>query len=69
MTERILSPQHLNAFRENLIREEKSAATVEKYLRDAGAFLAYSAGQTVTKEHTVSSAALRMLFLAPTQAV
>ena len=23
MTERILSPQHLNAFRENLIREEK----------------------------------------------
>ena len=54
MTERILSIQHLNAFRENLIREEKSTATIEKYLRDAGTFLAYSAGQTVTKEHTVS---------------
>ena len=54
MTERILSPQHLNAFRENLIREEKSAATVEKYLRDAGAFLAYSVGKIINKEHTVS---------------
>ena len=54
MTERILSPQHLNAFRENLIREEKSAATVEKYLRDAGAFLAYSVGKIINTEHTVS---------------
>ena len=54
MTERILSIQHLNAFRENLIREEKSAATIEKYLRDAGAFLAYSLDRSITKEHTVS---------------
>lgn len=54
MTERILSTQHLSAFRENLIREEKSAATIEKYLRDAGAFLAYSMGCAITKEHTVS---------------
>ena len=54
MTERILSTQHLNAFRENLIREEKSEATIEKYLRDAGAFLAYSVGLNITKEHTVS---------------
>ena len=54
MTERILSSQHLKEFRENLIREEKSAATIEKYLRDAGAFLAYSAGQPITKELTVT---------------
>lgn len=54
MTDRILSPQHLNAFRENLIREEKSTATVEKYLRDTRAFLAYSMGFTITKEHTVT---------------
>ena len=54
MTERMISTKHLNAFRENLIREEKSAATVEKYLRDAGAFLAYSAGTVITKEHIVS---------------
>lgn len=52
MTERILSTQHLNAFREHLIREEKSAATIEKYLRDAGAFLAYSMGCAITKEHS-----------------
>lgn len=38
MTERILSQQYLKAYREYLIREEKSALTVEKYLRDVGAF-------------------------------
>lgn len=54
MAERKLSLKHLNAFREYLIREEKSTATVEKYLRDAGAFFAYSAGQNITKEHTVA---------------
>lgn len=54
MTDRILSPQQLNAFREYLIREEKSTATVEKYLRDAGAFLAFSVGKIINKEHTVS---------------
>jgi len=54
MTEKILSFQHLNAFREHLIREEKSPATVEKYLRDAGMFLAFSSGLPVTKEHTVA---------------
>ncbi len=54
MTERTLSAQQLNAFRDNLLREEKSPATVEKYLRDAGAFLAYCAGKSITKEHTVA---------------
>ena len=44
MTDRILSVQHLNAFQEHLQREEKSAATVEKYLRDAGAFVAFAEG-------------------------
>ena len=53
MTERILSNQYLNAFRENLIREEKSAATIEKYLRDANGFLKYAAGREITKELTV----------------
>lgn len=54
MTDRILLPKHLNAFYEHLVREEKSTATVEKYLRDAGAFLAYSTGVPITKEHAVS---------------
>ena len=54
MSKRVLSPKHLRAFREALIQEEKSAATVEKYLRDAGAFLRFCADQTVTKEKTVA---------------
>ena len=54
MNERRLTPQHLCAFHDNLIREEKSAATIEKYLRDASAFLAYSVGCAITKELTVA---------------
>ncbi len=38
MAERILSEETINAFREYLVLEEKSTATVEKYLRDVRAF-------------------------------
>jgi len=34
MTDRILTAEHLTNFREYLLREEKSAATIEKYLHD-----------------------------------
>ena len=54
MTERILSPQHLVLFRDYLIREEKSRATVEKYLRDAKDFLRFAGSREITKELTVS---------------
>lgn len=54
MNDRILSFHNLAAFRNHLIREEKSAATVEKYLRDAGAFLAFANGKAVTKDLTVA---------------
>lgn len=54
MTDRILTSQDLIAFREHLVREEKSGATVEKYLRDAGAFFQYAAGRAVTKERIVA---------------
>lgn len=54
MAARILSFQHLNAFREYLVCEEKSEITIEKYLRDAKAFLAYLKGCGITKEHTVA---------------
>ena len=54
MNEHILYPKHLRAFREALIQEEKSAATVEKYLRDAGAFLCYCGDRAVTKEKTIA---------------
>lgn len=54
MTDRILSAQHLNDFQEYLQREEKSAATVEKYLRDARAFATFTEGRPVTKELTIA---------------
>ncbi len=54
MSGKILSQTDVMAFREYLLREEKSAATVEKYLRDARAFVAYTAEREVTKELTVT---------------
>lgn len=54
MAERKLSPQHLVSFCEYLTREEKSAATIEKYLRDARGFLKYAADRKITKELAVA---------------
>ena len=54
MTDRILSTQYLTDFREFLYREERSMATVEKYLRDVRAFFTYIGEQAVTKELTVA---------------
>lgn len=51
---RILSAGHLAAYRTHLLEEEKSSATVEKYLRDAGSFAAYAEGKPVTKEMTIA---------------
>ena len=52
--QRILSARHLTDYRTHLLEEEKSPATVEKYLRDAGAFAAYTAGKPVTKELVIA---------------
>ena len=54
MAERKLSPRHLVSFREHLIREEKSTATIEKYLRDTNGFLEYAADREITKELAVA---------------
>ena len=53
MAYRTLAPQHLVSFRNYLIREEKSTATIEKYLRDARGFCDYAAGREVSKELVV----------------
>ena len=50
MNERVLSENCISSFREYLILEEKSGATVEKYLRDIRAFSGFVGGQKVTKE-------------------
>lgn len=50
MEERLLTEKEILAFREMLILEEKSKATVEKYVRDVRAFSAFLNGSAVTKE-------------------
>lgn len=54
MSDQKITQTHLTAFGEYLLREEKSTATVEKYLRDARAFVQYAEGKTVSKELTVA---------------
>ena len=49
MEERILEQAAIARFREHLILEEKSPATVEKYLRDIRAFAVYIRGEVVRK--------------------
>lgn len=50
MNHRILSAQDIRRFQVHLLREEKSPATVEKYLRDVRAFRAFAGVRAVTKE-------------------
>ena len=54
MDERTITAQRIQGFHAFLIREEKSTATVEKYLRDVRAFSAYLGNRTVTKETVVA---------------
>lgn len=48
-----LTLEAIEAFAKHLRREERSAATQEKYLRDVRAFCAYAGGAEVTKELVV----------------
>lgn len=50
MEERILTKTMIEDFKRSLVSEEKSAATVEKYVRDCRAFLRYLGGAPVTRE-------------------
>ena len=50
MKGRILTKEIISDFKEYLILEERSGATVEKYIRDAKAFLAFVNGAEITKE-------------------
>lgn len=54
MKERIISNEQIREFRNYLKREEKSAATCEKYVRDVGAFAGFLLGQPVSKESVVT---------------
>ncbi|MBO5300132.1 MAG: tyrosine-type recombinase/integrase [Clostridia bacterium] len=50
MRERVITQKIIQLFAEYLIREEKSTATVEKYLRDVRAFFVFVKNKIVTKE-------------------
>ena len=54
MEGRILTKTLLDKFKEHLILEEKSDATVEKYLRDTKAFSAFAKNSKITKETAIA---------------
>ena len=51
--ERHLNKGQLRTFQADLAREERSPATVEKYLRDVKAFFAFQGDKVVTKEGVI----------------
>lgn len=54
MKKSILTEKQVQAFHDHLVSEEKSAVTVEKYLRDVRAFLVYADGRPVTKDTMIA---------------
>lgn len=54
MRGRTITAKTINEFKEHLILAERSAATVEKYIRDIKAFAAYTQGNAVTKETVIA---------------
>ncbi len=50
MKKNIIGRESINKFEKYLVREEKSAATIEKYMRDVRAFSAYADNRILTKE-------------------
>ena len=54
MEERIINQRQIQQFSQYLAQEEKSAATVEKYLRDVQAFHRFADGRPVNKELVIA---------------
>ena len=54
MKERLLTIKEIEEFKEYLILEERSAVTVEKYIRDVTAFAAYAQNPKITKEVVIA---------------
>lgn len=54
MKGRYVTAKAIAEFKEHLILEERSAATVEKYIRDVKAFSAYTQNTSVTKETVIA---------------
>lgn len=54
MEGRILTADIIDAFRKNLELQEKSTATIEKYIRDVKAFSVYAQDEVITKEIVIT---------------
>ncbi len=54
MKGRIITAKVIAEFKEHLILEERSTATIEKYIRDVKAFSAYTQNTAVTKETVIA---------------
>lgn len=54
MKKRKITKEIINGFYLYLLSEEKSCATVEKYVRDANAFFIYADGAEITKDLVIS---------------
>lgn len=54
MKGRFLTAEIIAEFKEHLILEERSVATVEKYIRDVTAFSAFLDGGEITKETVIA---------------
>lgn len=54
MENRILEQCRLEDFKHHLLQEERSHATIDKYMRDARAFTHFASGQIICKELVIS---------------
>ena len=54
MEGRILTAYIIDDFRKNLELQEKSTATIEKYIHDVKAFSVYAKGKAITKEIVIA---------------
>ena len=54
MEGRVITAKVIAGFKEYLILEERSVATIQKYIRDVKAFTAYAQNGTITKETVIA---------------
>lgn len=54
MKERILTADIIEKYEKDLILQEKSTATIEKYIRDVKAFSIYANSKAITKETVIA---------------
>ncbi len=54
MNRRIITVEIIRDFRRFLVEEEKSTATIEKYMRDVRAFTSFISGEEITKDRVIA---------------